>query len=93
MCKAKSMNKTRMMKDVAEELGLFWPRTLREDIRRGGPLPRQQRGEDGLHQWIENIGHGEVPKPASPPTMAFPQDWKPNENRVPPRKIGSHRGE
>jgi hypothetical protein len=63
-------------KEIAENWGLPWPQQTRKDARKGGPLPRQHKWEEGLYQWIGKIAKDESPKPDTPPSLQFPNDWQ-----------------
>jgi len=69
-------HKEAIRKEVAGEWGLAWPRVMCKDVRHGGPVPREQKWQDGLYEWVERIANGDGSKPDSPPSLTFPWDWK-----------------
>ena len=56
--------------------GLPWPRPAQTGQRRkGGPIPRAEKWENGLYEWVGKISRGDLPAPAVKPPKEFPHDW------------------
>ena len=64
-----------MKRTIASEWGIPCPKPIQNNTRKGGPVPRAQKWNDGLYEWIGKVGQGELAKPESPPPKEFPLDW------------------
>ena len=61
---------------VAAIWGLPWPKSSKQGPnRKGGPVPRDEKWENGLYEWIGKISRGEVAAPTTTPPRQFPLDW------------------